>query len=90
VLNDAQKEQISVALEGSISAMSDEQVEEQLQGQPQEIVDEVVRINADARDRALGLALIAVAIIGLVGLLAAMLLPPDRAPTAAEPAAPSG
>jgi hypothetical protein len=50
-------------------------VQEILQDQPPAIVDEVTRINADARDRALGLALASVAIIGLVGLLAAFMLP---------------
>jgi hypothetical protein len=38
-------------------------------------VDEVVRINAEARNRALGLALAAVGFIALIGFGAAMLLP---------------
>ena len=58
---------------------SDAQIEAQLEGQPPEIVDEVVRINSDARDRALGFALIAVTLVGLLGMLAAFLLPPDPA-----------
>ena len=84
VLPPDDKDRVAEAMEGDVSALSDDQVEAQLQGQPQEIVDEVVRINADARDRALGFALATVAIIGLLGLGAALLLPRGQ-PSAAEP-----
>jgi MFS family permease len=85
VLSESDKAQVAAALEEEVSAMSDAQVEALLEGQPQQIVDEVTRINAEARDRALGLALIAVAIVGLIGMLAAFLLPPDSPNRAAEP-----
>jgi hypothetical protein len=62
-------------MQGDVTTLSDQQVEDMLEGQPQEVVDEVTRINADARNRALGLALLSVAIIGLIGLGAAMFLP---------------
>jgi Na+/melibiose symporter-like transporter len=75
VLSPDQQQQIDIALQGNVTALSDAQVQEILQDQPPAIVDEVTRINADARDRALGLALASVAIIGLVGLLAAFMLP---------------
>jgi MFS family permease len=82
VLNPAQKEQVEAALQGDVSAVSDDQVRAALEGQPPPVVDEVVRINAEARDRALGRALLAVAIVGLIGLAAAMLLPAEKRPSA--------
>jgi hypothetical protein len=75
VLNPTQKEQVAVALEGDVSAVSDTQVRTALEGQPQDVVDEVTRINASARNRGLGLALVAVVVVSLLGLLAALLLP---------------
>ena len=53
------------------------------------IVDEVTRINRESRDRALGLALLAIAVVGTVGLLASLLMPspPARAPDQAPPSA---
>jgi hypothetical protein len=77
VLAPADKEQIAAALEREVSALSDEQVQELLEGQPQPVVDEVTRINAESRDRALGLALLSIALIGLIGLGASLLLPAD-------------
>jgi hypothetical protein len=89
------KAEISAALEEEVSAMSDTQVRQTLDGQPPAVVDEVVRINADSRDRALGLALLTVGIIGLVGLVATFFIPgrkpspqakeaPQPAPAASE------
>ena len=78
ILEPADKDRIAAALEGDVSAASDEQVEAALEGEPPEVIDEVVRINAAARDRALGFALATVAILGAVGLLAALLLPRSR------------
>lgn len=76
VLPPEAKTQITTALEGdNISATSDTQIRELLQGQPPVVVDEVVRINAEARDRALGLALLTVGAIGLVGLVATFFIP---------------
>jgi MFS family permease len=82
VLSPAEKEQVSAALENNVTTMSDEQVRELLEGQPQATVDEVTRINAESRDRALALAMAAVAVIGLIGLGAAMLLPHEPASNA--------
>ena len=58
-----------------MSAVSDEQVEAALQGQPETVVQEVVRINAQARDRALGLALFVLGAVGLFGVVASLFLP---------------
>jgi MFS family permease len=84
VLSPPEKEQVNAALQGSVSAVSDAQVEELLQGQPQPVVDEVVRINREARDRGLGLALAVVGLFGLFGLGAAMLLPATAPPQRVE------
>jgi len=83
VLSPDDKESITAAMKGDVSAVSDEQVRSALEGHPDAVVDEVTRINAESRDRALGIALIAVAIVGLVGLLASIFLPKDAVPKAA-------
>jgi MFS family permease len=78
VLPPAAKEQIATALEGDVTAISDTQVREALEGQPSTVVEEVVRINADARNRALGLALLTIGLMGMVGLVATFFLPGQR------------
>jgi predicted MFS family arabinose efflux permease len=80
VLNEDQKARVEDSLQGQVTALSDAQVQTMLEGQPQDVVDEVTRINADARNRALGFALLSVAVVGLIGLGASLLLPPDNAP----------
>jgi hypothetical protein len=90
VLPPADKEQIAVALQSQVSTLSDTQVRAALQGQPPEIVEEVVRINAAARNRALGVALISMGVGGLIGLGAALLLPANVLPAAPEAQSPPG
>ena len=51
MLPPAAKDQIAVALQGDVATLSDAQVTAALAGQPPEIVNEVVRINAEARNR---------------------------------------
>ena len=90
VLPPEAKSQISAALEEEVSAMSDTQVRQILEGQPPAVVDEVVRINGDSRDRALGLALLTVGIIGLLGLLATFFIPGRKpSPQAGEASQPT-
>jgi len=84
VLDGGQKEQLNAVFQQSVSAVSDQQVTEALEGQPPSVVDEVVRINAEARDRALGLALLTIALFGLIGLGASMLLPANAGEAAPE------
>jgi MFS family permease len=84
VVSPSEKDQVSAALERNVTTMSDEQVRELLEGQPQTTVDEVTRINAESRDRALALAMAAVAVLGLIGLGAAMLLPPEASTNTAD------
>jgi hypothetical protein len=71
----ADEERLVAAMEGDVGAVSDAQVREQLDGQPEAVVDEVTRINAEARDRALASALVVVGLVGTIGLIAALLLP---------------
>ncbi|MGD9894276.1 MAG: MFS transporter, partial [Dehalococcoidia bacterium] len=75
VLPPEEKAAIATALEGDVSAVSDTQVRAVLEGQPPAVVDEVVRINADARNRALALALFVLGAVGLFGLGATFFLP---------------
>lgn len=80
VLSEPEQVELSAAMEEQVSALSDTQVEEALAGRPQEVVDEVTRINRESRNEALGYALIAVAVAGMIGLGAALLLPREAAP----------
>jgi hypothetical protein len=75
VLPPAAKEQISVALEETVSAVSDTQLREALEGQPEEIREEVVRINAVARNRALAASLLTLGAFALIGLASMFFLP---------------
>jgi nitrate/nitrite transporter NarK len=75
VLTESQQAQLGDALEHQVSALSDTQVREALDGQPQPVVDEVERINRESRNQAIGFSLIAVAVAGLIGFTAAMFLP---------------
>jgi MFS family permease len=78
VLPPQDKAAIATALEGDVSAVSDTQVRTALAGQPQPVVDEVVRINATARNRALALAMLVVGAVGFFGLVATFFLPGRR------------
>jgi hypothetical protein len=65
--------------------MSDAQLEELLAGQPEEIQDEILSINDDARDVALQVALLVTLLAALLGVAIAfrMLRLPDPEPSAA-------
>jgi len=69
VLPAAAQEQVADALEDDAQVLSNTQLEEQIAGQPQEIEDEIVRINTDARPRALQVALLIPLLAGFFGLL---------------------
>ena len=68
VLTPAQQQQVAVALENDAEVMSNTALEEQLAGQPEQIQDEIIRINTDARPLALQIALLIPLLAGLIGL----------------------
>jgi len=84
VLPPAAKDQISVALQGDVALLSDAQVQTALVGQPPEVANEVLRINEQARDRALGLAQLVLGLVALAGLVVALMLPKEPRPTAQQ------
>jgi MFS family permease len=89
VLSEPEKDQLSAALQQQVSALSDTQVEELLQGQSPEVVDEVTTINREARNDALVFSLISLCVVGVIGLLAALFLPPNAgAPPETAPTPP--
>lgn len=69
VLNPEQQEQVAQALEEDAEIMSNTQLEAQLAGQPPEIQEEILRINAEARFLALQVALMVPLLAGLLGLV---------------------
>lgn len=77
-LTQAEKDRVYAYLEGDVSALSDAEIETRLADEPPATIEEVRRINTDARDRALGWALATVGVVGLVGLLASLWLPRAR------------
>jgi len=69
VLPAAAQEQVAQALEDDAQVLSNTQLEEQLAGQPDEIQDEILRINTDTRPLALQVALLVPLLAGMLGLL---------------------
>ena len=84
VLPAAEKQQVADVLEDDAQVMSDAQLEELLAGQPDEIQDEILSINADARHLALQVALLITLLAALIGLFNAfrMMRLPDPQPSA--------
>jgi hypothetical protein len=85
VLSPDQQEQVADALEDDAEVMSNTNLEAQLADQPEEIQDEIIRINTDARPRALQVALlvpIAAAVVGLFNAFRMARLP-DPVPSGA-------
>jgi EmrB/QacA subfamily drug resistance transporter len=72
VLPEADQELIADRLEEDAELMSNTQLEELLAEQPEEISDEIVRINTDARPLALQLALVVPIGAAAIGLLTAL------------------
>jgi len=68
VLPPAEQQQVADALEHDAEVLSNTQLQQQLAGQPQAIQDEIIRINTDARPRALQVALLIPLLAGLLGL----------------------
>jgi len=69
VLPAADKEQVAQAMEDDAEVMSNTSVDELLEDEPDEIADEIVRINTDARPRALQVALLVPLLAAGIGLV---------------------
>jgi MFS family permease len=84
VLAPAEQERVAEALEDDAELMSNTQLDELLEGQPADVQDEIVRINTDARPRALQVALLVPLVAAVLGLLDAfrMMRLPDPEPAA--------
>jgi EmrB/QacA subfamily drug resistance transporter len=83
VLPPADQQRVAQALEEDAEVMTNTQLEELLAGQPEEIQDEIIRINTDARPLALQVALLVPILAGLVGLFNSfrMMRLPDPIPS---------
>jgi EmrB/QacA subfamily drug resistance transporter len=85
VLPEAEQQQVATALQHNAEVMTNTKLHSLLADQPPEIHDEIIRINTDARPRALQVALLVPLIAALLGLLNAfrMVRLPDPAPSEA-------
>ncbi len=83
VLSPAQQQQVAQVLEDDAELMSNTQLDELLAEEPEEIQDEILRINTEARPIALQVALLIPILAGLIGLLNSfrMMRLPDPTPT---------
>ena len=85
VLPPATQQQVANRLEHDAEIMSNTQLRKQLSGEPEEIQDEIIRINTDARHLSLQVALLIPIIAALLGFVNSfrMLRLPDPEPSAA-------
>ncbi len=85
VLPPDQQQQVADALDEDAEVMSNTALDAQLEGQPQDIQDEIIRINTDARPLALQVALCIPLLAGLAGLANSfrMMRQPDPKPSEA-------
>jgi LPXTG-motif cell wall-anchored protein len=72
VLVPAEQQRVADALEEDAQLMSNAQLEEVLAGQPQDVREEIVSINTDARPLALQIALLVPLLAAVLGLLASL------------------
>ena len=85
VLDPAEQEQVADALEHDAQVMTNTRLDELLAGQPEATADEIVRINNDARPRALQVALLVPILAALCGLLNAFRMARQPEPTPSDP-----
>ena len=86
VLSPAEQEQVSEVLEHDAEVMSNTQLATLLEGQPKDVQAEILRINEEARPRALQVALLVPILAALLGLGVSlrMMRLPDPQPSGAE------
>ena len=84
VIPPAQQQQIAHTLENDAQVMSNSQLEPLLAGEPADVQAEILRINADARDLSLQVALLVPVLAGLLGFANSfrILRRPDIEPSA--------
>jgi hypothetical protein len=84
ILSPAEQQQVAQVLQEDAELMSDDQLQAQLAGQPEATAQEVIRINDEARDLSLQVALLVPMLAGLLGLLASLRMSrlPDIEPAA--------
>ena len=68
VLPPADQQRVAKALEHDAEFVTNTQLEKQLAGEPTQVQAEIIRINTDARHRALQVALLVPVLAGLIGL----------------------
>jgi hypothetical protein len=68
VLAPAEQQRVANALEDDAQVLSNTQLDELLVGQPEDVQEEIIRINTEARPLALQVALLVPILAGLVGL----------------------
>jgi EmrB/QacA subfamily drug resistance transporter len=84
VLTPEEQQQVAVALEEDAELMTNSHLEELLVDEPEDVSDEIIRINTEARPLALQVALLVPLIAGLVGFANSfrMMRLPDVTPSA--------
>jgi MFS family permease len=85
VLPPDDKQRVAEALEDDAEVMSNTQLDELLADEPEDVQDEIIRINTDARPRALQVALLVPLLAALAGLVTSfrMLRLPEPEPSTA-------
>ena len=83
VLSPAEQQQVAQALEDDAEVMSNTKLAELLVGQPEDVQEEIIRINTESRPLALQVALLIPLLAGLAGLVISfrMKRQPDPAPS---------
>ena len=83
VLEPAEQQRVANALEDDAQVLSNTQLDELLVGQPEDVQEEIIRINTDARPLALQVALLVPILAALVGLFNSfrMMRLPDITPS---------
>jgi MFS family permease len=83
VLPPAEQQQVAQALDEDAQILSNTQLDQQLEGQPEKIQAEIIRINTEARPIALQIALLIPILAGIVGFILSlrMLRIPDPKPS---------
>src|SRR4051794_34539256 len=74
VLTASEQQQVATALEHDAEIMSNTALTSQLEGQPQDVQDEIISINTDARPFALQIALLVPILAGIAGFFVSLLM----------------